>query len=178
MITLSQLQRVMPHSGPRAALFLDALNGTFVEYEILTAKRQAAFLAQIAVESGELWHLKELGTDEYFRQRYEGRRDLGNTQPGDGVRFPGRGLIQITGRANYELCGIALKLDLITHPELLEQVEPAARSAGWFWQTHQLNALADRNAFFEITHRINGGYNQGDERLGYYLLWRSLLGVL
>lgn len=173
--TLAQLQRVMPHANARAATFQAPLNQAMESFAIDTPKRQAAFIAQIAHESAELLYTKELGSDERFTQLYEGRKDLGNTEPGDGARFPGRGLIQITGRANHLACGQALSLDLIGKPELLETPVPACASSGWFWVRHGLNQLADENRFFEITHRINGGYNGGDQRLAYYLLLRSFL---
>ena len=90
---------------------------------------------------------------------YEGRRDLGNTEPGDGVRFRGRGLIQITGRTNYRACSLGLYGDerLLQQPEILEGTVDACRSAGWFWQTMNLNKLADIGAFRPITRAINGG---------------------
>ena len=98
-------------------------------------------------------------------ERYlEGRADLGNTQPGDGSKYRGRGLIQITGRANYRDCGEALNLDLINHPELLEKPQHACQSAAWFWSTRGLNTLADQNKFDTITRRINGGQNGAADR--------------
>lgn len=93
------------------------------------------------------------------RRGYEGREDLGNTVPGDGRKYCGRGLIQITGRANYAKCGEALSLDLISNPELLELPQHAVMSAAWFWKQKGLNDLADRDEFNTITRRINGGLN-------------------
>ena len=137
---------------------------TMAEFEINTPARQAAFLAQIGHESGQLRYVRELASGA----AYEGRKDLGNTQPGDGVRFKGRGLIQITGRANYLKCGEALGLDLIADPELLEQPINACRSAGWFWESRGLNALADAGDFLRITKRINGGTNGLADRQALY----------
>jgi len=161
MITLEQLRAIMPLAGPRAAVFLPALNEAMAGYGIDTPTRQAAFLAQVAHESGQLRYVRELASGE----AYEGRADLGNTQPGDGMRFKGRGLIQITGRANYRACGAALGLPLEDQPALLEQVGPACESAAWFWQSRGLNALADAGDFRLITRRINGGINGYADRL-------------
>lgn len=154
-MTLEELQRIMPHAGPRASVFLPYLNAAMAEYGIDTPERQAAFLAQIAHESGSLRYVKELASGG----AYEGRADLGNFEPGDGIRYKGRGLIQITGRANYAACGDALGIECVERPELLESPEYACRSAGWFWQTKGLNELADRGDFVRITKRINGGTN-------------------
>lgn len=142
------------------------------EFEIDTPLRQAAFLAQIAHESGSLKYVRELASGG----AYEGRADLGNTEPGDGVLFKGRGLIQITGRANYRDCGQALGLDLLDDPSALEQPENACRSAAWFWYSRKLNDLADRGDFRTITKRINGGYNGYQDRLKYYERAKKVLG--
>jgi putative chitinase len=118
--------------------------------------RQAHFLGQVAHESGELRYSEEIarGSD------YEGRVDLGNTQPGDGVRFKGRGLIQLTGRANYTKYGRARKKDFTTGdtPKLLAS-DPflAVDVAFWFWMQHGLNALADKDDVVAVTRVINGG---------------------
>lgn len=163
-ITADQLRAVMPYANRRIDMFLAPLNAAMAEFEINTPARQAAFLAQIAHESGELRYVRELASGA----AYEGRADLGNTQPGDGARFRGRGLIQITGRANYSRCGLALDLDLLDHPELLEEPANACRSAAWFWHNAGLNALADAGHFRLITKRINGGYNGAAERVAYH----------
>ena len=148
-------------SVKRAAIWIQPLNEAMIRYGINTPERIAAFLAQIGHESGRLFFVKELASGE----AYEGRKDLGNTEPGDGRRYKGRGLIQITGRHNYERCGIALDLDLINKPELLEQPTHAAMSAAWFWWNAGLNDLADKGQFKTITRRINGGLNGYDDRL-------------
>jgi putative chitinase len=142
----------------RATLFLP-----FIENA-----RLAAFIAQIGHESGGLHWLVELWGPTPAQARYEGREDLGNTEPGDGFKYRGRGLIQITGRANYQACGDALATDLIESPELLSEPDMAVRSAMWFWQLHGLNELADAGNFERITRRINGGLNGQAERLA---LW-------
>lgn len=166
MITLDQLKKIVPYAGPRAGIFLVPLNDAMDEFGIDTPARQAAFLAQVAHESGSLRYVREIADGK----AYEGRADLGNIQPGDGPRFKGRGLIQITGRANYRACSLALFGDerLLDHPEQLEDVTPACRSAAWFWKSRGLNALADSGAFKAITKAINGGLNGYDERLTYF----------
>lgn len=93
-----------------------------------------------------------------------GEKNLGNTKPGDGWKFRGRSLIQVTGRANYRACGEALGLDLENYPELLERPENAAKAAAWFWSTKGLNQLADNDNIVGITKRVNGGVNGLDDR--------------
>lgn len=152
----------------RATTFLPFLLATMELYEINTPARQSAFLAQVGHESGGLHWLVELWGPTPTQTRYEGRADLGNTEPGDGYKFRGRGLIQTTGRANYAAAGTALSLDLEESPELLALPENAAMSAGYFWDAHQLNVLADAGKFETITRRINGGLNGQDERQALY----------
>lgn len=159
----------------RAQRWIDALNAAMEEYEINTPQRVAAFLAQIGHESGRLRYVHELWGPTLAQAGYEGRADLGNVCTGDGIRFKGRGLIQVTGRANYKACGSALGLDLESHPEMLEQPDIAARSAGWFWSTHDCNEWADRGNFEAITRRINGGLNGQAERLA---LWGSVKATI
>lgn len=113
------------------------------------------FLAQVGHESGQLRYTEELASGK----AYEGRVDLGNTLPGDGVKYKGRGLIQITGKRNYALASLGLSLPLLEKPELLSQPEAAAESAGWFWMNSKLNSCCDKNDFKGLTKRINGGYN-------------------
>jgi putative chitinase len=164
MITIDQLHKIMPLAGACAETFIEPLNNAMFEFGICSDLRAAAFLAQIAHESGELKYTQEIASGK----AYEGRVDLGNTVTGDGPRFKGRGLIQVTGRTNYRLCGDALVLNLLEHPEWLAQPVNACRSAAWFWQTHGLNALADHRAFRNITRIINGGYNGEAAREAYY----------
>lgn len=134
--------------------FLSPLNQAMEDHNINTPMRIAHFLAQIAWESGSLKYVEEIASGA----AYEGRKDLGNTEPGDGVRFKGRGLIQITGRANYKKYGDSLGLDF-THDwkwRLVAEPFYAADSAAWFWETHELNELADKDEFTKITKIING----------------------
>lgn len=170
-VTLAQLLAIMPLARARAAAFLAPLNAAMLEFGITTQARQASFLSQVGHESGQLRYVRELASG----QAYEGRGDLGNTLRGDGVRFRGRGLLQVTGRTNYAACGKALGLDLLAQPELLEQTVNACRSAGWFWQTKGLNSLADAGDQERVTRRINGGVNGLAERLALYQAARKVL---
>ena len=173
MLDEATLLKIMPHAKSRVQDFLEPLNAAMREFHINTPVRQAAFLAQIAHESGELRYVEEIASGA----AYEGRKDLGNTQPGDGMRYKGRGLIQITGRNNYAECGKAMGVDLITNPELLETNDLACRSAAWFWASRGLNDLADKGDFDRITKRINGGYNGLKERQAYYAKAMLFLGA-
>lgn len=164
---------IMPYAGNRVSAFYPAIMSATSEYGITTPRRLAAFLAQIAHESGELRFVHELADGK----AYEGRADLGNKEPGDGPRYKGRGLIQITGRANYAKLGEVWGLPLEAKPELLEEPENATRSAAWFWESHGLNPLADSDKFGSITRAINGGYNGIDQRLAYWLRARTQLRV-
>ena len=170
-LTQQQLITIMPNARAKAGIFLPALNAAMLEFGITTPARAASFLAQLAHESGQLLYVRELASGA----AYEGRRDLGNVQPGDGVRFRGRGLIQVTGRTNYTACGKALGLDLLAKPEMLEQTVNACRSAGWFWQSRGLNALADAGDQVAVTRRINGGTNGLAERLAFFKVAQRVL---
>ena len=178
-ITEQQLLQIMPHAGPRAGVFVPVLNAAMKRWQINTPRRMAAFLAQIGHESSQLRNTRELWGPTPAQARYDLRTDLGNTPQadGDGKRYRGRGLIQITGRANYAAVSIALFGDdrLLKTPELLEQPEWAAESAGWFWWVKELNGLADQGRFADITRRINGGLNGQKERLA---LWSRATEVL
>ena len=160
-ITLAQFRAIAPHAPAEA---LEPLNVAMHEASITTPARQAAFLAQAAHESDQFRALVEQGDGH----RYEGRRDLGNTQQGDGPRFRGRGVLQLTGRANYTKASAALGVDLVGHPELAAQLDVGARIAAWYWTTHGLNALADEGDFVGITRAVNGGVNGLDQREAFY----------
>jgi predicted chitinase len=131
------------------------------ERDITNQARARAFLAQVLHESAGLNFFEEIASGA----AYEGRRDLGNTQPGDGKRFKGRGPIQLTGRSNYRRYGDLLKLPLESNPEMAARHDIGWRIAAAFWETHGLNALADQGNLREITRRINGGFNGWDDRL-------------
>jgi len=174
-ITQQQLLQILPNAGRQAGVFVPVLNAAMGKYGIVTKLRIAAFIAQVGHESGQLRYVREIWGPTAQQAGYEGRADLGNTVPGDGSKYRGRGLIQITGRANCAACGEALGLDLISNPELLEQPQYAAMSAAWFWSTKGLNTLADQGDFVKITRRINGGLNGLEDRLQ---LWERAKKVL
>lgn len=121
--------------------------------------RLAAFLAQTGHESGLGHWRRELWGPTAAQRRYEGRADLGNTQPGDGMRFMGRGLIQITGRTNYEKAALALGVPLDRLPLWLETREGAVTSAAWWWRENGCNELADTGSVEAVTLVVNGGRN-------------------
>jgi putative chitinase len=167
-ITVQQLLLILPNASQVAGVFVPVLNTAMSRYQIVGAKRIAAFIAQIGHESGQLKYVEEIWGPTKAQARYEGRADLGNTVQGDGSKYRGRGLIQVTGRANYAACGEALGLDLINHPELLEKPQHACMSAAWFWATKGLNTLADADQFDKITRLINGGQNGAADRQALY----------
>ena len=171
-ITQQQLQQILPNAGQTAGVFVPVLNTAMVRFQIVGLKRIAAFIAQIGHESGQFRYLRELGNDQYLSKYDTGSlaKRLGNTPEadGDGQKYRGRGLIQITGRANYMMCGEALALDLINQPELLEKPQHACMSAAWFWASRGLNTLADAGQFDTITRRINGGQNGAADRQALY----------
>ena len=167
-ITMETLRAIMRCSEERATIYIEPINLALDRYEINTPVRIAAFLSQIGHESGGLRYVREIWGPTAAQSRYEGRGDLGNTQPGDGKRFMGRGLIQITGRANYIAVGNALGVDAMGSPEVLESPLYASLSAGWFWDGRNLNVLADARDMRTITRRINGGYNGLEDRLARY----------
>jgi putative chitinase len=176
-LTLAQLATVMPHADERADRYLEPLVATMAEYDIDTPARVAMWLAQIAHESAELRLVTEIADGT----QYEGRADLGNTTRGDGRRYRGRGLIQITGRANYAACSRALAgadMLLLEHPQLLAD-DPllAARSAGWYWRSRDLNGYADRGDITGCTRVINGGRNGLPDRIRYWDRARAVLGL-
>ena len=181
-LTIDQLRRIMPGANPaRLELFFPHLQAAMDEFEINTPARVAAFLAQLAHESGQLRFMEEIWGPTAAQRRYEPvtslSRTLGNTVAGDGFRFKGRGPIQLTGRANYQRFGGLLGLDLVGNPSLAATPEVAFRIAALFWQNRGLNPLADAQNFREITRRINGGFNGLADRLSFYARAKAVLGV-
>ena len=154
-INRAQLVKVMPNAGSRADTYLTIINGWAEYFHINTALRMAHYLAQIAHESGELRYTRELASG----RAYEGRKDLGNTQQGDGVKYKGRGLIQITGRANYRKYANYCGFDVVRCPELLERPLGATKSSMWVFDTFGCNELADQDNLEAIRRKINGGHN-------------------
>jgi putative chitinase len=138
----------------------------------LSKARVAAFLAQIGHESGGLRFTIELASGE----AYEGRKDLGNVNQGDGSRYRGRGWIQLTGRHNYRQAGKAIKVDLELFPTLAQSNNYMGLIAAWFWHSRNLNFWADRGDFLTITKLINGGVNGLSDRLNYWERAKTVLG--
>jgi putative chitinase len=174
LVTEAELRQMMPNAGDRLTPHLPYIADAMAEADINTPSRIAAFLAQVAHESGEYRYMEEIASGS----AYEGRHDLGNIYAGDGKKYKGHGPIQITGRTNHQACGNALGLDLINQPTLITTPEHATRSATWFWNSRQLSLLADWQFFKEITRRINGGYTGLDQRVVYWKRNRKVLGLL
>ncbi|AXO88455.1 glycoside hydrolase family 19 protein [Pseudomonas parafulva] len=182
-ITEQQLLLILPKARPVAGIFLPVLNRAMLRWKIDSRLRTAAFLAQVGHESGQMCNLIENlnysaealvrtwptrftaeTAPAYARQPerianrvYGGRMGNGPEASGDGWHYRGRGLIQLTGRANYRAAGQALGLPLEEQPELIEHPEHAAQSAAWWWAQHSLNDLADAGRFREIGSIINTG---------------------
>ncbi|MGE8436846.1 MAG: glycoside hydrolase family 19 protein [Pseudomonas palmensis] len=193
-ITEQQLLQILPNARPVAGHFLPALNRAMARFKIKGRLRAAAFLAQVGHESGHLRSLVEnlsysadalvrtwptrftsLSSAGYARQPekianrvYGGRMGNGPESSGDGWRYRGRGLIQLTGRSNYRAAADGLGLPLIDQPEMLEQPESACQSAAWWWAQNGLSELADAGKFEAITRKINGGLNGQADRLALY----------
>jgi putative chitinase len=181
-LRLDQLQSICRHApAARLSLVLPHLNKALLEGEVSTPARLAMFLAQIALESGEFRYSEELWGPSDAQCRYEPPSQLatrlGNTQPGDGKRFKGRGYIQLTGRSNYAKAALALGIDLVAHPDLAAWPEMAARIAAWYWRTHNCNGPADRGDVEGTTKLINGGLNGLEERERYFWRAKTALGV-
>lgn len=188
-ITQQQLLQILPQARQVAGFFVPALNAAMARFKINSPVRMAAFIAQVGHESGQLTRMAEnlnysadrlqavwpnrfdavlaaqvaREPEQIANIAYGGR--MGNTLPGDGWKYRGRGLIQLTGANNYRAAGAGLGLDLLNHPELVEQPETAALVAGWFWQSNGLNELADSGQFAKITRVINGGLTGQADRL-------------
>lgn len=196
MVTVAQLQQIFP-GAKRANLeaFCGEINEAMVEFEIDTPRRQAAFLAQCAHESGKFSAVREnlnysakglMGiwpkrfpslafAQQYHRNPqkiankvYANRMGNGDEASGDGWSYRGRGLIQLTGKSNYVACSQGIEYDVVADPDYLETTEGAARSAAWFWWSRGLNAEADSGNIRLMTKKINGGYIGLEEREHYY----------
>jgi putative chitinase len=183
--------------------WLQPLEDTFAKYDINTPERQAAFIGQCAHESGNFKTLEEnlnykpealmrvwpsrfpdLATAMKYAHNpeaiankvYGGRMGNGPEETGDGWKYHGRGLIQLTGKENYANCGSGIGVDLLSNPNLLNTPEYAALSAGWFWNKKGLNALADAGDFETMTKRINGGTLGLEDRKAKIAKALSVLG--
>ena len=183
MITADQLVEAFDAAPGDAAKFADALNAAMEEFEINTKARQAMFLAQCAHESGHFRlvsenlnysadglrrvfpkYFRDVDANDYHRQPekianrvYSSRMGNGDEASGDGWRFRGRGLIQLTGKSNYIACSEDLEVDLLENPDYLLTPEGAARSAAWFWWQNDLNDYADKGDIVGCSKRVNGG---------------------
>ena len=186
------------------AKWLKPLNDTFAKYGIDSAKRQAAFIGQAQHETNNFKNLEEglnysasrlmavwpsrfpsldvanqyaNNPEKLANKVYGGRADLGNTEDGDGFKFHGRGIFQLTGRSNVTICGNALGQPFAEHPELLLEPEWACMSAGWFWNKKGLNSLADDESWETMTKRINGGLVGLDDRINKIHKAMDVLGA-
>ncbi|MEM6424533.1 MAG: glycoside hydrolase family 19 protein [Cyanobacteria bacterium P01_D01_bin.128] len=168
-VTTDQLLKIAATQRYKSNLeaLTPGVNETCDRYQINTPLRIAHFLAQVMHESGGFRWLREIWGPTATQRRYEGRTDLGNTQPGDGERFMGRGLIQLTGRSNYQQFSKNLGVDFVGNPQLVEQPPYAVVVAGWYWDSRSLNQWADRDDLRQVTRRINGGYNGLADREKY-----------
>lgn len=173
-IATSHIKLIMPNSmEARVRDFFAPLTSAMHDASITTPLRAAHFLAQIAQESGELRYTEEIASGE----AYEGRKALGNVRVGDGVKFKGRGLIQITGRSNYTLFGQSLGKDLTLDPGQISMLPLSCQSATWYWSTRNLNELADADDVRAITRKINGGYTAIDKRMEYLARGKKAFGI-
>lgn len=173
--TKEKLGIVMPRAmQKRIDLYFEPLVKGMTRYGIDTPRQIAHFVAQLAHESGSLLYAEELASGS----AYDGRTDLGNTEPGDGPRFKGRGLIQLTGRSNYRDYSQFTGVDYVGDPTRLA-LDPFAcvDVACWFWKTRGLGPLAEADDAKAVTKRINGGYNGLDDRLEHLARAKALLGL-
>jgi len=162
------MRAIAPHFSGRTALHQAAiiagvgkvLAATLDEFDINTRLRIAHFLAQTCHESAGFRTTEEFASG----RQYENRKDLGNVHPGDGPRYKGRGLLQLTGRANYRTVGGLIKVDLEGHPEKAAEPELSLRIACVYWQRRKINGPCDSDDIITVTKRVNGGLNGLAER--------------
>lgn len=183
-LTTQALARACRTSETVAGHWLLPIKSACHTWGIDTLGRLAHFLAQIGHESGSLRYTSEVWGPTPAQLSYEGRKNLGNTQPGDGERFKGHGLIQVTGRFNHAQCRDGLRAaglqapDFEEYPEDLAQPQWAAHSAGWYWASRDLNELADRDDLEAVTRKINGGLNGIEDRRSRLQIARAALADL
>ena len=171
-MNLDQLVAIMQAPRLRCMMYLPLLAEGMAKFGIVGEQPVACFLATIGHESAGLTYTREIWGPTPAQERYEGRADLGNTERGDGPKFRGRGLIQLTGKANYQAAGTALGVDLVSSPDQVAAPEYAALTAGWFWDSHKLNALADKQDNTGITKAINARPSMA-ARWGWTTGWRA-----
>jgi predicted chitinase len=165
------LRHVVPRlSEADAERIAGGLAIAFKRYDITTSRRAAMAVAQWAHESDGF----KTGEEYADGSAYEGRRDLGNTQRGDGRRFKGRGRIMVTGRSNYAAVSKAFEIDFLSSPDRLARSPYSELASGWWWKAHGCNAFCDRGDFTGLTRRINGGLNGLDDRESYYARARQV----
>jgi putative chitinase len=166
MITKEMIREIAPNSKEEIISPLVGYLNEYMpdpKYQVNTWLRVCHFLAQAAHESASFRTLEEYASGS----AYEGRKDLGNTQKGDGVRYKGRGIFQLTGRANYRQIGNLIGADLENNPELAETPKISVLTALEYWRSRNLNALADADDIMGVTRKINGGTNGFDDRRRY-----------
>lgn len=174
LVTLDLLRGMSSRENPQiVAALVDPMNAWLPAVGVTSPPVLAIFLGQAAEETDGFHTLTEYASGA----AYEGRRDLGNTQAGDGMRFRGRGIFMITGRANYLAAGHAIGTNLVDHPELAADPAIAVRTACTYWASHDLTPLAAAGDIRAVTRRINGGYNGLADRLAYTGRARRLLGL-
>jgi len=187
-----QLAKILKMKPSKAGEWIDAINETFEKFDISTPERQACFLGQCAHESGgftalsenlnysaaslcRVWpkrfptitdgQICERNPEKIANRVYASRMGNGDEESGEGYAYRGRGLIQLTGKSNYDACGKALDVDLIENPDLVATPQYAALSAGWFWNKNKLNAYADKGDMEGLTKKINGGTHGIEDRV-------------
>lgn len=171
-VTPDDLARIVPGiPAEKIDQYIAPLNEAMMQGGIDTPVRQAAFIAQLAVESDSFRTFEEYASG----RAYEGRADLGNTHPGDGERYKGRGAIQITGRHNYEKVSQHTGVDFVAHPELLAAPENAFNTAVWYWTSRNLNHVADTAGIVRVSELVNGGHHALGRRIADF---ERGLGVL
>ena len=163
----------------RVSYFLHYINEWCDVFHINTPLRLAHFMAQVCHETNGLRCMRELGKPSYFRKYEKGRlgKMLGNTTKGDGARYKGRGLMHITGRANYKAYQDSgyCNGDIMDNPELIEKPLGAIKSGAWWWWEHGLNELADKDDVVAVTKRINGGINGLASRKRWLTICKKVL---
>lgn len=170
-----KLSVVMPRALPaKIDLYYDPLVTGMKKYDITSNLRMAHFISQIAHETASFLYAEEIASGA----AYEGRSDLGNTQPGDGKRYKGRGLIQLTGRANYAAYSKDSGVDYVAKPELVA-TDPfvGVDVACWYWNKRGISKFADQDDVKAVTKAINGGYNGLDDRIQYLVRAKRVLGI-
>lgn len=171
LLTAKELYAIYGKNKSLCEQFAPTINDAMIAYKITSHNRMCAFVATIGVESGRLKYTTELGNDAYFA-KYEPTtnigKQLGNKEKGDGAKYKGRGLIQITGRYNYEQVSKAIGVDFISRPELLAELPHSVFASAWWWQKNGLNSIADTEDLKAVRKKVNGGLNGYSEFVAIY----------